>query len=414
MFIALDKTHNRIWAEDAVHGGEYVCSVCRGKVFLKAGEKVAWHFAHKKGAPCNDNWKYDMSLWRKKWLDKFDESRREVVLSCNSGIHRADICIGKYVVLFQKEKISEKAVAERNQFYTECGYRVLWVFNLSECEENISPAHSNIPGVSVKNRSYQWKKSLRCLRSILPQENPDVQVCFQFSEAEDFLNQVIDTDYADYRNFTVTCCNAGIFTEEELDQIFETGEKIQNEKKIFDEAIELTEEKARAGLYDPLTKYVGKNGENRVYPCFRDNNPRRSVTDCGDCVYGTWIDFKDVCTYRFCNTEHQNISGLHRDENGYIYGIQYENGESSDIARVKALWRTIPELFEIYKDMNVARLKNESTGAYVEIKKDFVKEFKKSGKIMGRFCRDGLNYSSYYDHIFDGNEPEWRVIWFSR
>ncbi len=134
MFIALDSAKNKVPIERAQSGVSYFCPVCNAPVDIRAKKStlVQAHYAHKRSCPCLDNWKHDMSEWHLNWQKLFPEELREVVVLHNGEKHRADVLIGKTVIEFQHSSISGEEIAERNNFYLACGYKVVWVFDATD------------------------------------------------------------------------------------------------------------------------------------------------------------------------------------------------------------------------------------------------------------------------------------------
>lgn len=73
-----------------------------------------------------------MSDWHFDWQFRFPKENQEVLLSLGEIRHRADVLIGRTVVEFQRSNLSAKAFQDRNSFYTNLGYKVIWVFDLTE------------------------------------------------------------------------------------------------------------------------------------------------------------------------------------------------------------------------------------------------------------------------------------------
>ena len=73
----------------------------------------------------------DMSEWHISWQKRFPEDCREVVLENNGEKHRADIFLEEYktVIEIQHSPISQDEFNRRNQFYTECGFFLIWIFD---------------------------------------------------------------------------------------------------------------------------------------------------------------------------------------------------------------------------------------------------------------------------------------------
>lgn len=146
MFVAADKDGNKVLIENAVEGVEYFCPVCGRGVIIKAKGSlaVAQHFAHKKGESCPDKWRYDMSEWHRTWQNWFPKECQEVVVENNGVKHRADVLINGTVIEFQHSSITAEEIAERNKFYAECGYKIVWVFDAegkikNEFDDTIDP-----------------------------------------------------------------------------------------------------------------------------------------------------------------------------------------------------------------------------------------------------------------------------------
>ncbi len=131
MLVALDETKNRIYAKMAEKDMNYFCPMCNRKVILKKGEINIPHFAHKE-LECSDDWHYDMSDWHKNKQAYFDVKYQEVVVENNGIRHRADILKDGVVIEFQHSSISADEFEKRNQFYTSCGYKFAWIFDVTE------------------------------------------------------------------------------------------------------------------------------------------------------------------------------------------------------------------------------------------------------------------------------------------
>ena len=150
MYIALDENKIRVHIENAEKSKQYFCPVCGEKLIIKAVDSLSVkpHFAHKKGTECIDTWQHDMSEWHYKWQCLFPEEYREVVVEKDGIKHRADVLIDGFVIEFQHSPISRDEIKERNEFYTCCGYKVIWVFD----------AHGKVKDSGV---SLEWKRARR-------------------------------------------------------------------------------------------------------------------------------------------------------------------------------------------------------------------------------------------------------------
>ncbi|MBO5379612.1 MAG: hypothetical protein J6A90_04725 [Clostridia bacterium] len=160
MFIAIDKDNNRVEIENADKTKEYFCPVCGEKLSIRAKESISvkTHFAHKRNSQCVDDWNHDMSEWHLNWQRRFPTECREVVIEHNGTKHRADVCIGKTIIEFQHSPLSSEEFGKRNEFYTNCGYKVVWVF---DAEGKIASCHPKAYGIDPNELSFVelcWKR----------------------------------------------------------------------------------------------------------------------------------------------------------------------------------------------------------------------------------------------------------------
>ena len=134
MIVALDKDFNRIHIENAVAKQECYCPSCGARLFQRKGQLRRHHFAHMPGHVCTDTWasQYDMSDWHYEWQNSFPKQNQEVLLQLGETKHRADVLIGRAVTEFQHANMSAKTFSDRNTFYFNLGYKVIWVFDLLE------------------------------------------------------------------------------------------------------------------------------------------------------------------------------------------------------------------------------------------------------------------------------------------
>lgn len=182
MFYANDEKHNRVKIDDAVKGLNYYCPECEKLVKIVAGNQNAHHFRHFPNEACVDKWNYDMSEWHKGMQEQFDDQYREIVLERNGEKHRADILKDKTVIEFQHSPLSLKEFVERNEFYSDCDYRVVWVFDVSEAFHC-----GRLRRVGIKNneRKYSWDTPIRYITNGLKKETrnfPPVTICLSLGE----------------------------------------------------------------------------------------------------------------------------------------------------------------------------------------------------------------------------------------
>lgn len=163
MFVAKDKEGNRVTIEEAARGCEYFCPICGGRVIVKAkeSEAVSEHFAHKNKVEC-DSWQHDMSEWHRAWQNYFPEECQEVVVQSGGVKHIADVLINNDTVIeFQHSPITAEEIAERNRFYTECGYKVVWVFDAEGKIKNKNKSVDTIDPILCADTDLCWKRPKR-------------------------------------------------------------------------------------------------------------------------------------------------------------------------------------------------------------------------------------------------------------
>ena len=160
MFIALDENKNRISIDKVDKTKQYFCPVCDKQLSVKATDSlsVKAHFAHKKGTECIDTWQHDMSNWHHDWQCLFPEKYREVVVEKDGVKHRADILVNGFVIEFQHSPIKAEEIQERNNFYLNCGYKVIWVFDADNKIKNIEGAEYSIDPFRA---TLEWKRARR-------------------------------------------------------------------------------------------------------------------------------------------------------------------------------------------------------------------------------------------------------------
>ncbi|MBO5046645.1 MAG: hypothetical protein J6C93_07220 [Clostridia bacterium] len=152
---------------DAKKDHEYVCPLCGEKLIIKATSSLCIrpHFAHKNRIDC-DTWKHDMSDWHYDWQLKFPKECREVIIENNGIKHRADILINGTVIEFQHSPISRTEIIERSEFYTRCGFQVVWVFDangkIQNVYKNCGAKYQSIdPFICLRGQNLEWKRARR-------------------------------------------------------------------------------------------------------------------------------------------------------------------------------------------------------------------------------------------------------------
>lgn len=200
MIVAIDKDFNRIHIEDAVVKQECYCPYCGERLSQKRYTDRRSHFAHYPKSICKDTWagSYDMSDWHYDWQNSFPKDNQEVMLALGDIKHRADVLIGRTVTEFQRSNISSKAFSDRNNFYFNLGYKVIWVFDFRE------QFTSGRLRCDADRKTFYWTKPRNTfnLYEILTGQ---VELFLQVAgEEENCLVKVANISSAGFEEFTVS------------------------------------------------------------------------------------------------------------------------------------------------------------------------------------------------------------------
>ena len=226
MIYALTKEKKKIASYDANKGELYFCPCCNSELILKCGKTNIPHFAHKNLLDC-DSFSSDMSEWHIEWQNRFPIENREVVMRHTFSpedkyiykygivvgkeyIHRADVCIGNYVIEFQHSTITKQQFDLRNYFYSKCGYKVIWVFDFrDECASERMECYNEWFKPYDNGGIWKWSYPSKLMSSVIPQKDKNVRLIFQVAdEVSDGIGYIelvtwaIDNVYeADYKRF---------------------------------------------------------------------------------------------------------------------------------------------------------------------------------------------------------------------
>lgn len=137
MLIAYDKDKNRVSIRNTLINEKYYCPICNEELIQKKGSIRCHHFAHKAGGACVEKQYYDTSEWHINWQNKFPIDSQEVIRIDDKGKkHIADVLINKTVIEFQHSNLPFEEFNDRNIFWSNLGYRVIWVFDGNEIFNN--------------------------------------------------------------------------------------------------------------------------------------------------------------------------------------------------------------------------------------------------------------------------------------
>lgn len=169
MLFASDYNDNRIHIDDTHSNQEYYCPYCGAPLSTKKGGLRKHHFAHKPNHHCSDTWAhksgssggYDLSPWHNEWQSMFPQENQEVKLVLGDTKHRADVLVDRTVVEFQHSIMHAAAFDDRNNFYFNLGYKVIWLFDLSSLYSNGQITYEEKDGTLT----FKWKnpkKAFNC------------------------------------------------------------------------------------------------------------------------------------------------------------------------------------------------------------------------------------------------------------
>ena len=133
MIYAYDRSLRKVHIDETISREEYTCPGCGVKLITRKGDIRMHHFAHPGGHRCTETWesKRHDTEWHTNWQCSYPRENQEVYLNLGEVRHRADIIIGKTVIEFQHSLLNKEDFDERNNFYSNLGYRVIWLFDVS-------------------------------------------------------------------------------------------------------------------------------------------------------------------------------------------------------------------------------------------------------------------------------------------
>ena len=218
MFIAIDKNDRLIHVDHTVPDKTYRCPICERELVIRRGDKRRSFFAHKANEACTDSWnqEYDISEWHSEWQSMFPVVNQEVVVQIGDIKHRADVLTGKTVIEFQHSRLSADMFNKRNAFYQNLGYKVVWLFDLTEekTKEKISWEEQGNQAL------FRWKNP----RNTITQYDLAVgqtELFFQVGDKDD-KRCIVKIDRCLENSFTSFVGNW--FSKEDFLQYFQTGD----------------------------------------------------------------------------------------------------------------------------------------------------------------------------------------------
>lgn len=230
MNVAKNKNNKRVYIDDVLNNDyknmKFYCQICGEELIVRNGSIKTPHFAHKSLQDC-DTFSSDMSEWHKSWQEKFPEENREVVIEYNDEKHRADVCINGYVIEFQHSPISREEFNKRNNFYTNAGYKLVWIFDyIGMMNPFISPVNSSLKDYLKSGNTLQqpitlyfneitqrieyiYKNASKFFKDFIPQKEKNIKILFQFFDSLDddslplalVTHSIIENNFSDFSKF---------------------------------------------------------------------------------------------------------------------------------------------------------------------------------------------------------------------
>ena len=415
MFVARDKDGRRVSIKDAKSEVTYYCPLCNSELQLKnKGTIKKHHFAHIK--KCTDTWTSDMSDWHLAWQEKFPAECREVVVTSGNVKHRADVLIGNTVIEFQHSKISKEEFNERNTFYTDSGYKVVWVFDMiDEFDDEKITEHPD------RDNMFIWKYHWHTFDEYSSSRTSGVQLYFEMdyrNYKKDYELYHISLFMMDRKSFLID--DDDFYKLDDIYEVFSLIAKIKSE--------------AGFSIVDLQDRLVMANGS--CYPCFMKNG-QVCFENCGCCEFNAQCISRNAvgapykpyydeaessgCLYRFINIikiwdiENDKVLDVKYDKNGIVTEFTIKiKGKTINHKCPVSLPQVGKTLLEILtaSSANVVGAVNIRTGMKVKIgNSDYFKN-RKINKIQGYMGRG--EYQGYYNEkrdIYYWDQPEWELEW---
>lgn len=412
MLFALDKNGNKTHIDCVKRSIDYYCPCCGSELILKLGDIRIHHFSHPCKNVCKDTWHYDMSDWHYAWQNKFPQEYQEVVKTFNGKTHRADVLIeeAKIVFEFQHSSLSSEEFEERNTFYNDLGYKVIWVFD--EEEQFIDNRIDN-----YKSNLWSWKRPRKTFNHFNA-KNKNVEVYLQLENRDSYLVKV------------TWCTNNNGLSRFATDGFKYDDESLINliDKKLIEEKKEIK----LSELYDKLIELNSKDHTTYYFGCPLSTTHKcaNSIIDipenryfqimpCMKCKFQCESYIKDelICKKRFLDLKldaNTIVRIESKDKNGFINKISYlENGKRIFINMVTFEQNYSKNIFVLWEenDCSIATFRNIKTGKYIRLYNNPREQYLKYKKVYGCFSSNKYSFSKKKIELFDVEKNVWVLDW---
>ena len=412
MQFAKNENGERTYILGAEEDKQYYCPFCDAPMIQRRGLINIPHFAHAKGCLCTDDWKYeDMSEWHISWQERYPFASREVAVNNELGRHRADILTNNTVVEFQHSPMSAEEFQERNNFYTACGYKVIWLFDVRDYYQ------ANLTADDAEPCVYRWKHAIKTLSGFDLYGN--VQVYFHLQDDSQEEGGVVirltwcsDGDLGYFKSASAAC-----YSEAEFVELTMTG--------TVKRAIDVS---GRDELYHELIILRRKDNDmDEAYGCpinpdgYASDAPMDDRLGCNFCQYAREMNAcssyirKCACRFREYLDQVDTVLETERRD-GQIYSFSYiaKDGtiKTANVEVPESPATSIIELASQY-DAGVMVVRNIKTGRLFKITQDVDKMLEKYSRIYGYYWNEKYgSYSRTSSEIYGPWKPEWVMTWF--
>ena len=449
MFIALDKNGKRVYIDDTSSSEEYFCPCpsCQGKLIVRKGQINVHHFAHRPKTKCADYWHEDMSEWHKYWQSLFPVEMQEIYKEKDDSSHRADVLIEKtkIVLEFQHSSLSSEEFEDRNFFYNSLGYKVIWIFDLTDKydEGKIKSYRRDLFSWSHPKKTFAFfdpetqknKVELYFQIRLQASKNEALKELQTLQEGGNSLSSDDLTYIYEHKNDKNELIKVTWLASDGFNR-FGTDGYFYSENDIVDRYSKPTDEKSRkyrlGDLFDKLPQlYIGRHTTyysgcpiSSTHICADSNieiagSLYDEIMPCIDCEYDmcgvSGPDIPLICKKRFMDTglsPNEQVEILEKNDNGLITKIGFQKEGTYCELKIPtfSIGKTI---FELWKNKyESAVFVNAKTLICVKIAKDPRIQFSRFRNVKGYLSNSHFVFNGDWRDIYGCDKPEWFCIYF--
>lgn len=420
MFIAINKDKKRIHISEIEKGQKYYCPICNELLTVRQGTINAHHFAHKNNSQCieKDGWHYDMSEWHYSWQNQFPIKNQEIVFNNNGKIHRADVFINNTIIEFQHSNISEIEFNDRNEFYKNLGYKVIWIFDVED--RNIEYEWDSYRDMRIFN----WKRPIKFLAN-LNCEDEFLNVYLQLKESiwykqPDYKNIIDFKDLLLEANIMKVCENDGynmfssddFYSDVEFLSDYINFNYLNFDKYPYKRGIDLSK------LTDEIYNYELDECYKFYGYCPYMKKELYDHTECHACNY---LNIKcGRCEYRFKNLDRKSVDEIFDvkyDSDGRVIKVDISINKKRNVYNLKPMPPYKNNLLAFAKllfGVKQARFFNTETKKVIQMSNIDINFLLKNRKCYGRLCSNRYkNATTNIYEIYGWNKNVWLLIWYT-